>query len=829
MLPHDEAQAIWADIILPIPLPKLLTYRVPESFQALMSRGSRVIVPLGQKKIVTGLVEKLHTVAPAYATKDVMDLLDEAPIVQPHQLDFFHWLANYYLCTVGEVMLTALPNGLRLSSQSKIQLHPELDTRQTHFSDQEEALIQALQRRADLTYAEAATVVNQKSIHHLIKSLLHKKAILLFEEVREKYKPKKVKKVRLHERYLQQPEALKALIKTLERSPKQLDALLKYITQVPIHQTAPLAHYFVDKQTMVQGDMAPTALQTLLKKQILVEEAHIVSRFGAVPTASQPAAALSPAQQTALEAIQQQWQKQDTVLLHGVTASGKTEVYIQLIQTALQQGGQVLYLLPEIALTAQMVKRLQKVFGDQVSVYHSKYSDNERVEVWRSVLEGTCAFVLGTRSALFLPFQALRLLIVDEEHEISYKQFDSMPRYHARDTALVLAQHHQAKVLLGSATPALETYYNAQTGKYGLVTLEERFGQTALPEVVLANVRTERTRKTMREDFTSVLLTALRQTLDQQEQAIVFQNRRGYAPYITCEDCAWVPMCTECAVSLTYHQFNHYLRCHYCGYHLPMPPACSVCGSYQLKNVGYGTEKLEESLQLLFPTHSIQRMDLDTTRGKHAYDKIIEALEQGKTDILVGTQMVTKGLDFGEVSLVGVLDIDRLLHFPDFRSGERCFQLMTQVSGRAGRRSKQGQVVIQTAYPEHPVLQDVVQHNYMQLYHRELAERQQFLYPPYVRLVRVTLKHAQKDVVVAAASTLANTLRTRLKESILGPQAPVIARLHNQYLMDVWIKLRKTTAKQLVASKQWILQAGRQLLQDKALRQVKVVFDVDPV
>ncbi|XWN34771.1 MAG: primosomal protein N' [Roseivirga sp.] len=826
---HDESQILWADIILPIPLPKLLTYRVPTSLKALMTRGSRVIVPLGQKKILTGLVEKVHTVAPAYATKDVIDVLDEAPVVHAQQLNFFHWLANYYLCTVGEVMLAALPNGLRLSSQSKMQLHPELDTTQTTFSDKERELVQVLQRRADLTYAEAAAVVNQKSIYHLIKSLLRKKAILLFEEVREKYKPKKVKKVRIHEQYLQHPAALQELMETLERSNKQLDVLLKYITQVPIHQSAPLVDYFVNKQALTQEDISPTALQTLIKKQIFVEEEHIVTRFGSSLSAGQAAAALSPAQQNALEAIQQQWQEKDAVLLHGVTASGKTEVYIQLIQGVLQQGGQVLYLLPEIALTTQMVKRLQKVFGNQLSVYHSKYSNNERVEVWNSVLKGECTFVLGTRSAIFLPFQHLRLIIVDEEHEMSYKQFDSMPRYHARDAALVLAQYHQAKVLLGSATPAVETYYNAQKGKYGLVTLQERFGQTALPEIVLANVRTERARKTLREDFTSVLLAALQKALDQQEQAIIFQNRRGYAPYITCEDCAWVPMCTQCAVSLTYHQFNHYLRCHYCGYHTPMPPACGVCSSHRLKNVGFGTEKLEESLQLLFPAKNIQRMDLDTTRGKHAYDKIIEALEQGKTDILVGTQMVTKGLDFGQVSLVGVLDVDRLLYFPDFRAGERCFQLITQVSGRAGRRNKQGQVIIQTAHPTHPVLQDVVQHNYTQLYHRELAERQQFLYPPYVRLIRITLKHADKDLVAAAASRLAQILRTQLKEGVLGPQTPLIAKLHNQYLMDVWVKLQKNIPKQLMSTKQFLWQASRQVLQDKDFRQVKVVFDVDPM
>ena len=822
-------QGTFADLILPVPLPKLLTYRVPKPFSALVARGSRVIVPLGPKKVLTGLVEKLHTQVPSYPTKEVIDVLDETPVVNPTQLRFFHWLANYYLCTVGEVMLAALPNGLRLSSQSKIQLHPELNRAATRFAEQEQRLIAVLQRRPDLTYAEAATVVGQQSIHALIKSLLRKQAILLFEEVREKYTPKKVKRVRLHEAYTDNQAALQRLFTTLEKHSKQLDVLLKYVAQVPVHQATQLADYFIDKQALTQAGISASSLQTLLKKEIFVEVEVIRSRFGPGKAADHALPALSKAQSTALDSIQRQFQAKEAVLLHGVTASGKTEVYSHLIQEVLQSGGQVLYLLPEIALTTQMVRRLQRIFGDQVGVYHSRYSGNERVEVWNSVLQGECAFVLGTRSAIFLPFDQLRLVIVDEEHETSYKQLDTMPRYHARDTALVLAKYHRAKVLLGSATPAVETYYNAQNGKYGLVALQERFGQVALPAIVLANVRIERERKTLREDFTQVLLEALQQTLDQQAQAIIFQNRRGYAPYITCEDCAWVPMCTQCAVSLTYHQFNHLLCCHYCGYRTNTPPTCSVCGSHRLKNVGFGTEKLAETLQLFFPQQHIQRMDLDTTRGKYNYDKLIEALEQGKTDILVGTQMVTKGLDFGQVSLVGVLDIDRLLYWPDFRANERCFQLLIQVSGRAGRRAQQGKVIIQTNNPQHPVLKDVLQHDYGQMYRRELAERKQFLYPPYVRLVRITFKHVDKDLVVAAANRLANELQAELGPAVLGPQTPLIAKVKNQYLMDIWVKIKKGTAQRLTSTKEVIGQASRRVLRDKAFKPVKVVFDVDPV
>lgn len=792
--------------------------------------GSRVLVPLGTQKVLTGLVARIHTKPPSYLTKHIIDVLDELPVMNRIQLRFLHWLSAYYLCTLGEVMLAALPNGFRLSSRSKIQLHPEADLAAANLSAQELLLIAALARRTELTYTEAATVVSQKNIHHLIKSLLRKQVILLFEEIREKYTPKKIRRVRLSESYTQSQVALQSLFTTLERHSKQLDVLLKYVALVPIHQPVQLKDYFVDKKELNLAGISSSSLQTLIKKNIFVEEEAIVSRFGQVKSASQSPPTLSQAQSTALAAIHDQFQDKDAVLLHGVTASGKTEVYTQLIQEVLQSGGQVLYLLPEIALTTQMVKRLKITFGDQVGVYHSRYSDNERVEVWNSVLQGKCSFVLGTRSSIFLPFDNLSLIIVDEEHETSYKQFDAMPRYHARDAALVLAQLHHAKVLLGSATPSIESYYNAaQSGKYGFVALKERFGQTASPEIILVNLRVEKEKKNLREDFTTALIDSLKQTLAQQEQAIIFQNRRGYAPYLSCEICTWVPMCTQCAVSLTYHQYNNYLRCHYCGYNTKVPPACHICDSHQLKNVGFGTEKLEETLQLFFPDKKIQRMDLDTTRGKYSYDKLIEELEQGSTDILVGTQMLTKGLDFGQVSLVGVLDVDRLLYFPDFRAGERCFQLLTQVSGRAGRREKQGKVIIQTNNPKHPVLTDIVQHNYEQMYRRELQERKQFRYPPYVRLVKITLKHVNKDLVREAANLLANALRKKLGNGILGPQTPLIAKVKNQYLVDIWIKINKDAEQKRLATKQVVTQESKHILRNKTFKQVKILFDVDPI
>ncbi|MEM7383161.1 MAG: primosomal protein N' [Bacteroidota bacterium] len=823
---HSPGTTHFVDLILPLAIPKLLTYRVPTQWSAAVGCGSRVLVPLGAKKIVTGLVENIHQTPPSYATKDILTVLDQEPLVRDVQRQFFHWLAHYYLCTIGEVLKAALPSGFRLSSQAKIQLNPACDLATTNFSDQEQHLIKVLKSRPHWTYAEVTQVAKQKNIPHLIKNLLHKYAILLFEEIQEKYRPKKEKRISLNTSFIQSEAKLRELFEQLEAKSNQLEVLLKYISLVP--QFRQLADRSVNKKELLQAGISARSLQKLIQQAIFMEEEIIVSRLAPSQPTETPHATLSPAQSEALEAIYQQFKTQDTVLLYGITGSGKTALYTQLIQDTLQQGGQVLYLLPEIGLATQIVRRLAKQFGSQLGVYHSKYASNERVEVWNQVLSGTYSLIIGARSALLLPFDNLRLIIVDEEHAQAYKQFDTAPRYHARDAALMLAQYHHAKVLLGSATPSVETYYHAQTGKYGLVKLVERFRETALPQMVLVNGLLEQRRKKLQGEFTSVLIHAIEQTLSQQAQVIIFQNRRGYAPYLLCQSCAWVPTCQQCAVSLTYHQASNYLVCHYCGYRTKVPPMCKVCGAHQLKNMGFGTEKLEETLQQFFPDKQVQRMDLDTTRGKHSYEQIIDALEQGHADILVGTQMITKGLDFAQVSLVGILDIDRLLHFPDFRAHERCFQLITQVGGRAGRRDKQGRVIIQTNNPSHPVLSDIVQHNYEQMYYRELAERRQFLYPPYVRLVKLTTQHTDKDLVTAAAQELVHKLKEQLGKLVLGPQAPLIAKLKHQYRMDIWVKVRKDSSQHLLATKKLLQEATQALLGQKAFRTLKVILDVDP-
>lgn len=820
----------FAEIILPLAIPKLLTYQIPAQLSGLVTQGSRVIVPLGKTKILTGIIESIHEIPPSYSTKDIIDVLDEVPITTPIQIEFFQWIAQYYLCTLGEVIKTALPNGFKLSSQSKIQLHPEADLTNSTFSEAEQLLISALKKDSSLTYPEASKLINQKNIYKLLKALINKKTIILFEEIHEKYQPKKEKRIRLNNAYIQNPSELQNLFDQLKNKHKQIDVLLQYLTLAPITTSESLEDHFILKKQLLNTPISSDSLQKLIKQEILIEKEVIVPRLSTIQSTEEVNFTLSPAQDAALESIKQQFGSKDTVLLYGITGSGKTEIYIQLIQEALQGGGQILYLLPEIGLATQIVKRLKNIFGDQMGVYHSKYSSNERVEIWNNLLQEKVSLIIGVRSALFLPFYNLSLIIVDEEHEFAYKQLDAIPRYHARDAALMLAKYHHAKVLLGSATPAIETYHHAQSGKYGFVRLKERFNQTPLPNIMLANVRLEKQQKKLQGEFTEVLLQAIKHTLEQQEQVIIFQNRRGYAPYLLCQACAWVPTCERCSVSLTYHQSHNHLICHYCGYRTKIPPTCSICDSPQLNNMGFGTEKLEETLHQFFPDKHIQRMDLDTTRRKHSYEKIIERLEQGHTDILVGTQMITKGLDFGQVSLVGVMDVDKHLYFPDFRANERCFQLITQVSGRAGRRNKQGKVIIQTANPNHPILQDILHYDYEQMYLKELAERQNFLYPPYVRLIKITLQHLDKKLIMKAAGELAEQLRTYLgKGLVLGPQDPLIAKIKNQYRMDIWVKIPKSAEVHLHTTKDTIQEMAKKLLSKQNFRPLKLIFDVDPV
>lgn len=822
---EDEEITWFADVILPVPVPNLFTYRVPREFSTLIKIGARVIVEFGRSRVVTALVGRLHQKPPdKYQAKYILDLLDEYPLVTPQQLELFAWMAEYYMCCIGEVMNVGLPSGLKISSLSKIQLNPDFQF-DIELTEKEMALIEVLQKDQSITYDEAAKTLNQKEVYQVIKSLVGKRAILLFEEIKEKYKPKIVKKVRLSAEYADR-ERLSDLFLALDKKPKQTEVLLHYLQRIPVLRQPELNALGLEKSILMGDEISSSSLNTLIRNGVFEDFETIISRFDELAPAEHTHPILTEAQQNASDQVMDCFSRHDTVLLHGITGSGKTEIYIDLIQKVLDGGSQVLYLLPEIAVTTQIVTRLKKIFGEKMGVYHSKFSDNERVEVWKGIVSGAYSFVIGVRSAIFLPFDNLGLIIVDEEHETSYKQHEPSPRYHARDVAMVIAQKQKAKVLLGSATPSIETYYHARSGRYGLVKLTQRYGNATLPNIVLVDTRQERKEKKMKNAFSSVLLDHLSQNLQKKEQSILFQNRRGYSPYLNCEECDWISKCEQCAVSLTYHLHNNELRCHYCGYKQALPRACPACGSPKLKTIGYGTEKIEDELKVYLPEAHVQRMDLDTTRKKNAYQQLIHEFENGNTDILVGTQMISKGLDFDKVSLVGIFDADRIINFPDFRSHERAFQMITQVSGRAGRRAIQGRVIIQTANPLQTVLQRVLANDYESLYQSEIADRESFHYPPFYRLIKLTVKNESKATCTRVSAELAERLSARLsKNRVLGPEPPLIDRIRNQYLEEIMIKLERTI--NLKAVKQYIQEQLNELLAEKTSKGTSIVVDVD--
>jgi primosomal protein N' (replication factor Y) (superfamily II helicase) len=821
---------LFAELLLPVPIAKLFTYRVPIELNDKISVGQRAIVQFGDRRILTGIITVVHENPPTeYEAKYILELLDVDPIIHVHQLSFYQWIAEYYMCTAGEVLNAALPAGLKLSSESMVQLHPRFDWEETffEFSEKETMLLKHL-ASGPMSYSEIASLLGIKSIYSILKSLSGKESIILFEEVKDKFKPKTEKRIRLATEFLDH-QALEKLFTELSARPKQEAILLKYLQEIPVLQDSLQNKKGIAKANLLKAEMSLSSLNTLIKNGVLEEFEIIVSRFDPVISDEIPDVQLSEEQLQAQQAIFKAFESHSTVLLHGITGSGKTEIYINLIKKALDSGTQVLYLLPEIALTTQIVQRLRRLFGEHMGVYHSRFSDNERVEVWNGVLSGRFRFVVGVRSSIFLPFDNLGLIIADEEHDTSYKQQEPAPRYHARDAALMMAHLHHSKIILGSATPSVETYHLAQSGKYGFVSLQTRYGEAKLPEVVLADMQRERKQKTTKGEFSGLLLKSIGESLANKEQVIIFQNRRGYSPVLECEDCGWIPKCVNCAVSLTYHQYKHAVICHYCGYREPLPSTCPICSSRRLRTPGYGTEKLEEELKLHFPDAHIQRMDLDTTRTKTSYETILEQFEKGETDILVGTQMVTKGLDFDHVSLVGVFNADRMMHFPDFRSYERAFQLITQVSGRAGRRDKPGKVVIQTSNTEHPVLLYVLHHQMAEFYSHELEDRRQHLYPPFSRLIEITVKHPDKKVSHEASLKLSERLVHQVPRiKVLGPGEPMISRIRNQYLMSILIKIPRDSGN-LKEIKDRVGTLCQQLITEKAYRNVRIIPDVDPV
>ncbi|WP_238944477.1 replication restart helicase PriA [Sandaracinomonas limnophila] len=783
-------QTFFVDIILPVPIPGYFTYRVPKDWEAYVQKGIRVVVPFGTSKVYTGVIVAVHSNPPTkYQAKYLLEILDEYPLINDKQLDLIEWIAGYYMCTPGDVFQAALPAGLKISSQSKIQLNPTFEEWE-QLTEKESVFCNFLKEKESCTFDEAKSFLEVKSPYYLIKSLVGKSAIFVFDELKDRYSPKIIRKIRLTEYYTHK-EHLTQLIGVLEAKPKQLAALLLYLQHISVLRDPSLNAKGLDKKIFTQSEISESSIQTLLKNEVFEVFEQVISRFSEgddelIPTKFE----LSNAQNRAFQEILKSFETKDICLLKGVTGSGKTEIYIRLIQEALANGDQVLYLLPEIALTTQIVMRLKKIFGEQLGIYHSKFSDNERVEVWKSVAEGKYSFIVGVRSSVFLPFNNLGLVIVDEEHETSFKQTDPAPRYHARDVVTILAKMHQAKVLLGSATPSFETYYQAKNDKFGLVELNERYGETLLPEIHLIDTKYAAKAKQMNGGFSEEILDKLRVNLEAGKQSLLFQNRRGYSPYIQCQLCEWIAQCTQCDVSLTFHARDKELKCHYCGYKETLPTRCGACGGTSLQTMGYGTEKIEEEIQMHIPGARIGRVDLDTTRSKTAFQNLILDVQNGNLDIIVGTQMVAKGLDFDGLSMVGIFDADKIINFPDFRAHERAYQLITQVAGRAGRRGAQGEVYIQTNQPTHALFQAIIDGDYEGLYQEEIVEREGYNYPPYVRLIRLVIKHVEDTKAKKAANDLGNLLKQNFGAGrILGPEKPLIEKIRNLYAQEILIKI----------------------------------------
>lgn len=807
------------DVILPIPIQKTFTYSINEEEYNFLKEGMRVAVSFGKSKIYTALVYKIHNNEPTlYEAKEIHQILDEFPIVNKIQLKHWQWIAEYYMCALGDVYRASLPSAFLLESETIIYKN-ESFTDESVLIDDEFLIFEALQHQSQLTIHQIVDILDRKKVMPIVNSLLKKSAIYIKEEIYETYKPKLVKYVKLHSDY-NADDSLNTLLEELSRAKKQREAILTYF-QLSTSKTPIKA-----KELETKSNVSSAILNSLVDKNIL-EFYHLKTDRIHFKGDTNSLKKLNEFQEKALIEIKDAFLQKDVTLLHGITSSGKTEVYTKLIQEILDKGQQVLFLLPEIALTTQIITRLQAYFGKQISVFHSKYSMNERVEVWNNVLENKskAQIILGARSSLFLPFSNLGLIVVDEEHETSYKQFEPNPRYNARDAAIVLAKMHLAKILLGSATPSLESYFNAQQNKYGFVELNRRFGNVQLPKIELIDIKEKHRKKEMKGHFSDKLLVLIQEALDEKEQIILFQNRRGFSPIVECKTCGISPQCPNCDISLTYHKYKNELRCHYCNYQRAMPNNCSACGSNTLDTKGFGTEQIELELKELFPDYSIGRMDLDTTRGKFGYQKIIGAFEAREIDILVGTQMLSKGLDFDNVSLVGILNADTMLNFPDFRAHERAYQLMVQVSGRAGRSKKQGNVAIQTYNPYHQILQQVSTTDYQAMFKEQLQERWQFKYPPYYRLIKITLKHRDYTKVDSGINWLFKALYNSFGEHVLGPTAPVVARIRNQYIKNVVIKIPPKQS--LANTKNQIQKIKNTFEAVKEFRPIRFIIDVD--
>ena len=816
----------YVDVIVPLPIASQYTYSLPSEWEDSVQVGCRVVVSFGRKKFYTAIVTKVHYAAPeGYETKDIEEVLDTSPVLLPRQLEFWEWLSTYYLCTLGDVYKAAMPSGMKLESESVVVYNEDFEALQS-LSENEQRLLDLLSSDKEQCVTQLQRSMGLKNILPVVKRLLDKEAVFVKEDLKRNYKPRTEARVRLVNRDLDEP-GMMTLFNELSRAKKQLAILMKYVELSGWMERNQYVSEVTKKELLERSGATTSVFNSLVDKGIFEVYHHEIGRLDKSKKTVSEINPLNPSQQDAFLSILENFKQKSVCLLHGVTSSGKTEIYIHLIQEALQQGKQVLYLLPEIALTTQITERLKRVFGHRMGVYHSKFPDAERVEIWQKQLsKEEYDIILGVRSSVFLPFKRLGLVIVDEEHENTYKQQDPAPRYHARSSAIMLASMYGAKVLLGTATPSVESYFNATNGKYGLVELKERYKDIQLPHIERVDIKELAHQKRMQGPFSPVLVKEIRQALEKKEQVILFQNRRGFAPMIECRTCSWVPKCKNCDVSLTYHKGLNVLTCHYCGCTYQVPRSCPACEGVELQHKGFGTERIEDDIKAIFPETRVARMDLDTTRTRSAYEKIIADFEEGKTDILIGTQMVSKGLDFERVSIVGILNADSMLNYPDFRSYERAFQLMAQVAGRAGRKNKQGLVILQTKSPDLPVIHQVINNDYESLYFDQLAERQLFRYPPYYRLIYVYLKHRKESVLDLAAETMAQYLRSALGDRVLGPDKPPVARVQTLYIKKMIVKVEQTAS--MAKVRDYLLSVQRAIVEDERFRSLIVYYDVEP-
>lgn len=830
----EERTTLFAEILLPLPIAGSYTYRVPFELNHKARIGQRAVVQFGKTKILSGLIMSLTTNIPDYNNvKYLIDILDDDPVVNDSQLKLWNWISSYYLCYLGEVMQAALPSALKLSSESKISLAEDFVLDSIALNDSEYLIVEALQIQPQLTITEVSKIIGYKKVMPLIKTMIDKKIIVMQEELQQKYKAKYERFVRLSNEYREEEKMRELMDNLTKRAYKQLELLMAFLVLGGSADNDVLASELLRK-----ANASSAILLALIEKGVFETYQKRISRLKEYKALTDVGSiVLTDKQQQAFDEIQKGFEADKPVLLHGVTASGKTEIYIKLIQEAIDEGRQVLYLLPEIALTEQIINRLKKYFGDRVGVYHSRYDNNERVEIWQQVINFRASasqshsnskyqIIIGSRSAVFLPFTDLGLIIVDEEHDSSFKQIDPAPRYSARDLAVVMSKMFNARLILGSATPSFESYFNARQNKYHLVTITERYGGVEMPDIIIDDLRVETRRKTMQANFGKILVDAMNKTLEEKNQVILFQNRRGFSLRIECGHCNYIPQCINCDVSLTYHKNQNILKCHYCGYTASVPTECPSCRSTDLKMHGFGTERIEDDLKVVFPQAQSSRLDLDTTRTKNSYQHILEQFQNKETDILVGTQMVTKGLDFDSVKVVGILNADNMLTFPDFRAYERSFQLMEQVSGRAGRKGDKGKVIIQTYQPQHPVILNVMSHNYVKFYEEQMPIRRQFNYPPYSRLIMLRLKDLDSLKLNKAADMLAKILRQVFKENFLGPEYPVVSRVKNLYIKQMIIKINKDLNSTKV--KDFVKNTIEEFKRNNEFKSVKIQVDVDP-